>query len=262
MGPRTCLGARERRRRAPRGASLRPLMDDTERSITWRERRIPYTIRRHGKSIYAHVSVLAGGKVEVLAPSDLDHAAADALVTEEAPWIVQRLEGVVCWYAAAPYEFVTGESIAYLGRSYRLMVLPGESGRMKLKHRCLEVPVRKERREAVRGALVSWFRGKAEERFPGRVEAWHEVFGDPMPPVVISNQRKRLASWSRDGTMRLNWRLIQVPDWMVDYVVVRQLVRLRHGGRGRTSREAFERVMPDCGFRGEALRREEPGLFW
>ena len=175
---------------------------------------------------------------------------------------MQRLEGVVSWYAAAPYAFVSGESIGYLGREYRLKVLPGESGRMKLKHRCLEVPVRKERRAAVRGALVSSFRGKAEERFPGRVEAWNEVFGDPMPPVVISNQRKRLASWSRDGTMRLNWRLIQVPDWMVDYVVVRQLVRLRHGGRGRTSREAFERVMPDCGFRGEALRREDPGLFW
>ena len=235
-------------------------MDDTERSITWRERRIPYTIRRHGKSIYAHVSVLAGGKVEVLAPSDLDHAAADALMTEEAPWIVQRLEGVVCWYAAAPYEFVTGESIAYLGRSYRLKVLPGETGRMKLKHRCLEVPVRKETREAVRAALVSWFRGKAEDRLPARVEAWHEAIGVAMPRVIIANQGKRLASWGRDGTMRLNWRLIQVPDWIVDYVVVRQLVQLRHPGQGRAVREAFEQVMPDWHFRREALRRATAGV--
>ena len=257
-----CPGGRELRRRAPRGASLRPLTDDTERSITWRGRRIPYSIRRHGKCICEHVSVLASGKVEVLGPSDLNHAAADVLVAEEAPWIVQRLEGVVCWYAAAPYEFVTGESIAYLGRSYRLKVLPGETGRMKLKHRCLEVPVRKETRGAVRAALVSWFRGKAEERFPQQVKAWHEVVGGPMPPVVISNQRKRLASSDRDGTMRLNWRLIQLPDWMVDYVLVRQLVRLRHGGRGRTSREAFERVIPDCDLRRGALQREKPGLFW
>ena len=83
-----------------------------------------------------------------------------------------------------------------------------------------------------------------------------------MPPVVTSNQPKRLASWGRDGTMRLNWRLIQVPDWMVDYVVVRQLVQLQHGGRERTSREAFEGVMPDWRFRRESLRREEPRLFW
>ena len=168
----------------------------------------------------------------------------------------------MCWYAAAPYEFVTGESIAYLGREYRLKVLPGATGRMKLKHRCLEVPVRTKTRKAVRAALVSWFRGKAEDRFPGRVEGCQGVVGVPMPPVVISNQRKRLASWGRDGTMRLNWRLIQVPDWMVDYVVVRQLVRLWHGDRERDFWQAFERVMPDCRFRREALRREEPGLFW
>ena len=237
-------------------------MDDTERSITWRGRRIPYSIRRHGKCIYTHVSVLAGGKVEVLGPSDLDHGAADVLVAEDAPWIVQRLEGVVCWYAAAPYAFVSGESIGYLGRSYRLKVLPGESGRMKLKHRCLEVPVREETREAVRGALKSWFRGKAEERLPARVEAWHEAVGVAMPRVIVANQRKRLASWGRDGTMRLNWRLIQVPDWMVDYVIVRELVQLRHGRRGRAVREAFERVMPGWDFRREALQREGPGLFW
>ena len=234
-------------------------MDDTEYSITWRGRRIPYSIRRHGKRIFPGVIVLPGGKVEVLAPPDFDHASAGELVTEEAPWIVQRLAGIVCRYAAAPHEFVTGESIAYLGRSYRLKVLPGESGRMKLRHRCLEVSVETETRQAVRAALASWFRGKAEERFPQQVEAWHEVVGGPAPTVVISNQRKRLASCERDGTIRLNWRLIQVPDWMTDYAVVRQLVRLWHPGPGRDFWQAFERVMPDCRFRREALRREEPG---
>ena len=82
-------------------------MDEGEHSITWRGKDISYSIRRHEKCKYPGVSVLAGGKVEVLAPSDFIHAAADALVADEAPWIVQRLEGVVCWYAAAPYEFVT-----------------------------------------------------------------------------------------------------------------------------------------------------------
>ena len=237
-------------------------MDEGEHSITWRGKNIPYSIRRHGKCIYPGVSVLAGGKVEVLGPSDFHQDAADALVAEEAPWIVQRREGVACRYAAAPHEFVSGESIAYLGRSYRLKVLPGETGRMKLKHRCLEVPVREETREAVRAALVSWFRGKAVERLPGRVEAWHEVVGGPMPPVVIANQPKRLGSYDRDGTMRMNWRLIQVPVWLMDYVVVRLLVGMRHRRGGRAFWQAFERVMPDCRFRREALQREEPGLFW
>ena len=237
-------------------------MNDTLHSITWRGRKVPYTIRRHGKRIFPGVIVLPGGKVEVLAPPDFDRDAVDELVAQEAPWIVQRLEGVVCGYAAAPYEFVTGESVAYLGREYRLKVLPGQTGRMKLRYGCLEVPVRKETRQAVRGALVSWFRGKAEERLPGGVEAWHEAVGVAMPPVVIANQRKRLASCDREGTMHLNWRVIQLPPWLTDYVVVRQLVHLRDPRQGRDFWQAFERVMPDCDLRRGALQREKPGLFW
>ena len=125
------------------------------RSIAWRGKNIPYSIRRHGKCIYTHVSVLAGGRVEVLGPPDIRREEADARVAEEAPRIVQRLEGVVGWYAAAPYGFVSGESIGYLGRSYRLRELPGETGRMKLRGQCLEVPVRRETKRAVRAALVS-----------------------------------------------------------------------------------------------------------
>ena len=237
-------------------------MNDTVQSITWRGRKVPYTIRRHGKRIFPGVNVLPGGKVEVLAPPDFNRDAAEALVAEEAAWIVQRLEGVVRGYTAAPHEFLTGESVAYLGREYRLKVLPGQTGEMKLKHGCLEIPVQKETQQAVRAALVSWFRAKAEGRLPQRVAAWHEVVGGPMPPVVIANQQKRLASCDREGTIHLNWRLIQVPDWMVDYVVVRQLVHLRHPRRGRAFWQAFERVMPDCRFHSEALRQEEPGLFW
>ena len=237
-------------------------MDDTEHSITWCERRIPYSIRRHGRRIFPGVNVLPGGKVEVLAPPDFNRDAAEALVAEEAAWIVQRHEGVVCGYTAAPYEFVTGESITYLGRSYRLKVVPGEAGELKLRYGCLEVPVRKETRQAVRGALVSWFRGKAEERLPGGVEAWHEAVGVAMPPVVVANQRKRLASCDRDGTMHLNWRVIQLPPWLTDYVVVRQLVHLRDPRQGHDFWQALERVMPDCRFCREALQREEPGLFW
>ena len=168
----------------------------------------------------------------------------------------------MCWYAAAPYEFVTGESIAYLGRSYRLMVLPGESGRMKLKHRCLEVPVRKETREAVRGALESWFRGKAEERLPARVEGGTRRSASRCRPSSSRTSESASRAGAGTGPCASTGDSSRCRDWMVDYAVVRQLVRLWLPRTRRDFWEALEGVMPDCGFRREALRREEPGLFW
>ncbi len=49
----------------------------------------------------------------------------------------------------------------------------------------------------------------------------------------------------RNGTIRLNWRIIQAPMRLVDCVVVHELVHLRHRGHGRDYWQALGKVMPD-----------------
>ena len=70
---------------------------------------------------------------------------------------------------------------------------------------------------------------------PERVAAWQPRAGVPMPRQVIADQRKRWGSCDRNGTIRLNWRIIQAPMRLVDYVVVQELVHLRHRGHGATT---------------------------
>ena len=60
----------------------------------------------------------------------------------------------------------------------------------------------------------------------------------------------------------LNWRIIQAPMRLVDYVVVHELVHLRHRGHGRDYWQALGRVMPDYERRREDLRQRGAGLAW
>ncbi len=83
-----------------------------------------------------------------------------------------------------------------------------------------------------------------------------------MPRVVISDQQKRWGSCDRSGTIRLNWRIIQAPMRLVDYVVVHELVHLRHRGHGRDYWQAVGRIMPDYERRREDLRQRGVGLAW
>ena len=101
--------------------------------------------------------------------------------------------------ALSAREFVSGESIVYLGRHYRLKVHPKEGGEAKLRGGWLHVcaPAEPQQRAQTREAVIAWFRRHASERLPERVEAWRSKVGVPMPPVIVSDQQKRWGSCDR-----------------------------------------------------------------
>ena len=213
------------------------------------------------------VRVDPGGGVLLLAPENYPTNRLDEVARRKAGWIVQRLRWIGAnGVPAAPREFVSGESVMYLGRHYRLKVLPGEAGEAKLRGGWLHVPAPAGagagRRDHVRAAVVSWLRRHAAERLPERVGMWRLKAGVEMPRVVISDQKRRWGSCDRSGTIRLNWRIIQAPMRLVDYVVVHELVHLRHRGHGRDYWQALGRVMPDYERRREDLRARGVGLAW
>ena len=81
-------------------------------------------------------------------------------------------------------------------------------------------------------------------------------------PARRRDQRKRWGSCDHRGTIRLNWRIVQAPMRLVDYVVVHELVHLRHRGHGRDYWQAVGRVMPDYERRREELRKCGFALAW
>ena len=238
-------------------------------AVTWGGRRLPYAIRRspRRKKTVA-VTVDPGGSVLVVAPVRIASARLDEIVTRKAPWIVQRLRRAESHGPPpAPREFVSGESVLYLGRHYRLKVHPdatAATGAAKLRGGWLHVPAPAGARQAahVRAALVAWFRRHAAEGLPERVGAWRAKAGVAPPRVVVADQRKRWGSCDHRGTIRLNWRIVQAPMRLVDYVVVHELVHLRHRGHGRDYWQAVGRVMPDYERRREELRKCGFALAW
>jgi predicted metal-dependent hydrolase len=63
--------------------------------------------------------------------------------------------------------------------------------------------------------------------------------------VVIRNQRSRWGSCSTRGSIALNWRLIQMPPEIADYVVLHELMHLRQGNHSRRFWKEVEGVCPE-----------------
>jgi predicted metal-dependent hydrolase len=62
---------------------------------------------------------------------------------------------------------------------------------------------------------------------PRRLLALADQHGLQVSRVSIRDQRTRWGSCGRDGHITLNWRLVVMPDWVRDYVIVHELMHLR-----------------------------------
>lgn len=76
------------------------------------------------------------------------------------------------------------------------------------------------------GELQTLMRRAAESLRP-RLHALAAQFGLRVARVSIRNQRRRWGSCSRQAHICLNWRLMQMPDWVRDYVLIHELMHLR-----------------------------------
>jgi predicted metal-dependent hydrolase len=79
--------------------------------------------------------------------------------------------------------------------------------------------------------------------------------------ISIRNQRSRWGSCARDGSIALNFRLIQMPRAVRDYVLLHELMHLRQQNHSRRFWRLVEEACPDFREAEEWLRVEGRGLF-
>ena len=68
---------------------------------------------------------------------------------------------------------------------------------------------------------------RARQELPPRLLELAAAHDLTVSRISVRNQRSRWGSCGRDGHISLNWRLIRMPDWVRDYVMVHELMHLR-----------------------------------
>ena len=85
---------------------------------------------------------------------------------------------------------------------------------------------------------------------------WH---GIAIARVSVRNQRSRWGSCSPRGTISLNWRLIQTPDFVRDYIILHELAHRREMNHSRRFWREVERLCPNYR-EAERWLRQHAGL--
>ena len=101
------------------------------------------------------------------------------------------------------------------------------------------------RREDVSAIVQKWLKARFAERMAERVSHWVNKTVLQPKKVSASNAKTLWGSCSRNGSVRLSWRLICLPPAVLDYIIVHELVHLRHFDHSQAFWEEVNAIYPE-----------------
>ena len=211
-----------------------------------------------------NITVGWDGKVRVTAPKNLDESKIKEVLQRRAQWIESKLKEMRRRIDSHPMptHFLSSETVWVLGKPMTLQVKEGKEG-VRVRDGKLVVQVECLEREAVRTALVSWFSGLARKVLTEKVKKFSRLVGAKPVEIELRDWKRKWGLCKSDrGILRFNWRLVQLPEELIDYIVVHELVHLKHSGHGRAFWVCLSKVLPDYHQRKERLKEWISALLW
>ncbi|MDY6986899.1 MAG: SprT family zinc-dependent metalloprotease [Thermodesulfobacteriota bacterium] len=231
----------------------------TQHVLHFGNRRIPYYLHRAERK-RLRIVVTPDMIVDVFAPTRAKEDGIREALGKKAPWIVRTLDKVQEYHPlSTPRRYVSGETLVYLGRQYRLKVQNSSNQTAKLLGRFLCVWVEdKADTKRIKRAVEAWYRKRARETLSRYMEKCHVIasrHGVPEPLLAIRAMGRRWGSCSPARSITLNLRLVQVPVHCIEYVIMHELCHLKYHDHSKSFYRLLTRCQPDWRKRKETLDR-------
>lgn len=185
-------------------------------------------------------------------------------VKKKTPWIIKSIG----YFKETQPEYntnkkyISGESIKYLGKQYRLKVEESESYEgVKYYQGFIYIYVKDRNNfEAKRRLLKAWFKKKAIVNFNESLERIYpivEKYDIEKPKTNIRLMKARWGSCIKDKkTIILNCELIKAPKFCIDYVMLHELLHFKYSNHSSEFYSFLTSLMPDWKMRKELLDEE------
>ena len=224
-------------------------IDSPAKAIVFGSRKIVYNLYRRDRK-RMRIVVSPELTVDVFAPAAVNEKQIEAAVMKNAAWIAGKLDALEKFHPLpAPKRYISGETLVYLGRQYRLKVESGSEQPAKLMGRFLRVWVKdKKNTRRIKNAVDAWYRERAHETLGRYMEKCYAIaarHGVQEPVLMIRTMRRRWGSCSPKGRITLNLNLVKAPIHCVEYVIMHELCHMKSHNHSKAFYSLLTRCQPD-----------------
>ncbi|WP_373020937.1 M48 family metallopeptidase [Thiomicrorhabdus sp.] len=93
-------------------------------------------------------------------------------------------------------------------------------------------------------SIQQWFIEQSHAYIEPQLEIYARQIGVQAKSVTVKTYKSRWGSCYPDGRIQFNWKLMQAPSWVVDYVIVHELCHLVHANHSPDFWQLVERHYP------------------
>ena len=183
------------------------------------------------------------------------------LIQEKSNWIVSKLDARKQNHIP-PIIWQDGETLQLLGNAINLNVVQDAKNKQaQFNHDSLTITSPQADDEAViKHKVIQWYKKQAEVDFGRRLAVLAAKLGVSTPPLKLSSAQSRWGSCSSRGDIRLNWRLLQAPPHIINYVVCHELAHLKEMNHSAKFWAVVESIYPDYKLAEKELKQLSPQL--
>ncbi len=170
------------------------------------------------------ITVERDRSVIVRAPNDTPHEKIEQLIHQKKLWLYEKVRHTQKYdLPIKQKEFVSGTTILYLGRSYKLEVVSDPFDGILFDNKFF---VSKSRVSDAPKLFKDWYIEKAKLKLVPLSEFYAKHLGVSFNRILISDLKYRWGSCTPSNNLNFNWRLIKAPMRVIEYVIVHELAHL------------------------------------
>lgn len=167
---------------------------------------------------HARLRVSEDGRIRIIIPPSFSKEDVDALILKKQRWIDKNLR---FFEGMSKIELQRNQLLLY-GNRYTYFYDSTFEQKVIVDHE--HKTIRAKRDLLSQEIQEKWFRNIAKRYLTNRTEELARKLDFEYNRLYIRNQRKKWGNCSKDKNISLNWRLIKAPLFVIDYLIVHELV--------------------------------------
>lgn len=201
-------------------------------------RLVPLLLVRHPRARRYLLRLSPDGVAKVTVPRRGNIKEARDFAVQNTGWLEQQFQRLAA-QPTTPVNWGPGTEILFRGE---LVCIEAGGGKIRFGNELIKAPLTN---ADFRPAIQKYLHKLAQQELPKRVQELARIHGVDVCRISVRDQRARWGSCSRKGTVSLNWRLIQTPAFVRDYIILHELTHRKHMNHSDKFWREVERLCPD-----------------